>query len=159
MLEVIDFLDSQLAAPYFQVFTRIEYSLKRSGYSRIAKNGTIEADWDKFSKITSKDFKEDNFPKYLAAKEYLLNEPPRRQIKTDEGEVDFERVAAPLAGNNDFEKLISATKRVRNNLYHGGKMSFKGDWRRNEILLEHCHEVLEAAVMSNEPVLRAYMGG
>lgn len=158
MLAVIDYLDSPLAAAYFQVFTRIEYSLKRAGYSKIAKNGTIEADWDKFSKSTSKDFKEDNFPRYLAAKEYLLKAPPRRQIQTDDGIVDFERVAGPLAGNSDLEKLVNAAKRVRNNLYHGGKMSFRGEFRRNEILIEHCHEVLEAAVMSNEPVLRAYMG-
>jgi len=159
MLEVIDFLDSPLASAYFQVFTRIEYSLKQAGYSRIARNGTIEADWDKFSKSTSKDFKEDNFPRYLEAKEYLLNDPPRRQIRTDDGIIDFERIAAPLAGNSDLEKLINATKRVRNNLYHGGKMSFKGEFRRNEILIKHCHEVLEAAVMSNEPVLIAYIGG
>ncbi|MDH0423618.1 hypothetical protein ACMFLR_22340 [Delftia tsuruhatensis] len=159
MLEVIEFLDPPESIAYFKIFTRIEYSLKQAGYSKInQKNNTIDADWEKFARFTSENFKEEHFPGYISAKEYLLAEPPRRQIGAADGSIAFEEVPGALAGRNDFERLISAAKRVRNNLYHGGKMSWNDDYERNNILIKHCHEVLEAAVKSNNAVFDAYMG-
>jgi hypothetical protein len=134
---------SQLANHLFYIFCRMEYALKAAGYNK--GDGPAEANWQ------HKDF--------LAAVEYLIAKPsPELQTA-----IDFIFAAPPkkqviVAGNIEWavaepanaslaDKLLIYVRRVRNNLFHGGK--FNGRWfepERSEPLLRHSLTILSACV-------------
>lgn len=106
---------------FFVVFSRFEYALKASGFLRRDKNGDrAEPGWRDFRNslegILEERFRDD----ILEAVKLLIanNTKPRVQKVFDRMPV-YE--AEELDGHTDFQRAIEATKRVRNNLFHGGK--------------------------------------
>jgi hypothetical protein len=94
-------------------------------------------------------------PQVVAARTYLLAHPPKRQVWVD-GEVTWEAVP-----NNEVsvQILIGHIRRVRNNLYHGGK--FNGKWidpDRSEELISKSLVVLEALVKGDHDLQTAIQG-
>ena len=96
----------------------MEYALKATGF-RLRNSKKAEADWDSFAKGLS-DLRERNETRVKAAIQLFDTEPPRKQI-VDGNSLGWKDV--PLADGSNVE-LFLAVRRIRNNLFHGGKTPF-----------------------------------
>lgn len=144
----------QLAGNLFHAFSRTEYALKAAGYNN--GDGAAEANWRKFAlevdgliaNPTTKDLRE--------AIDFFFNAPPKKQVIVG-GVIQWE-ISEPTT-NSQADKLLIYVRRVRNNLFHGGK--FNGHWfepERSEPLLRHSLTILTACVESVPAVREAYHG-
>ena len=116
------------------MFSRIEYSLKLSGKYALEKRNGVEADWDKFAKDHDTDFDCKRTIHLQKAVKYLLDQPPHKQFLNN-GVLNWKptkKQKIPL-----FQELILSVRRVRNNLFHGGKfqsMDVKDPGRNSDLL-------------------------
>lgn len=130
----------ELAFRFFKLFARYEYALKAMGFARAGSKGQAEPDWDAFANEIGQvalDFGEPN----AKARAYLFEHPPKRQVLVEK------RIEWAEVSNEDrsAQALFGHMRRVRNNLYHGGK--FNGNWlepHRSQELLTHVLALLEA---------------
>jgi hypothetical protein len=111
-----------IAFRLFKLFAQYEYALKVMGFVKATKTGAAEPDWDRFAKEVGRDLLNMDEPSIVKAREYLLSEPPKRQVFSN-GKVIWADV-----DNKDksVNALFGHIRRVRNNLYHGGK--FNHQW-------------------------------
>jgi len=145
---------NRLAGELFCTFARAEYALKAAGYNK--GDGPAQADWSKFAIAIDELIANTEDPKLSTAINFLLNSPPKKQIIKD-GIIQWQ-VSTP-AHNSKAENLLVYIRRIRNNLFHGGK--FNGHWfdpERSRLLLDHCITVLEACINSEPLVYQAYRG-
>lgn len=120
-------IPEELAFEFLGVFARMEYALKSSGFARGGNN--VEADWDsfgssidwRFSRVKSKDFR--------TAVDFLLGEPPRKQVLRD-GRLGW-KDAPPPPGLPKVTRVLLMVRRVRNNLFHGAKV-WSPEYRNRE---------------------------
>ncbi|MFP5411276.1 MAG: hypothetical protein ACLGG6_09885, partial [Gammaproteobacteria bacterium] len=87
---------------------------------------------------------------------FFFNAPPKKQVIVG-GIIQWE-VSEP-GTNSQADKLLIYVRRVRNNLFHGGK--FNGHWfapERSDPLLRHSLTILTACVESVPAVREAYHG-
>ncbi|MDE2166090.1 MAG: hypothetical protein KGJ66_07110 [Alphaproteobacteria bacterium] len=132
------------AVAFFAIFARCEYALKRDPKFLRSANGAAEANWDAFAAALTDDFLEE-IRRSRVAKE-LLEHPPRKQIVRD----------AVLAWSDpgpqidNVQELFAAIRRVRNNLFHGGKFAAPtyvlAGTERERNLLGESRAVLERAL-------------
>lgn len=138
-----------LAFELFQTFARVEYSLKASGFHN--GDGKAEASWDKFA--NSIDGKLEADPKSRDAVAYMQASPPKKQMIVS-GLLEWQ----PVSPNPNLTKeLLLCVRRVRNNLFHGGK--FNGHWfapDRSEELLKHSLSILESCLRASTDLNDAY---
>ena len=88
--------------------------------------------------------------------EFVLDQPPKKQVICNgaiqwSGAVPNQRLKA--------DNLLVYVRRVRNNLFHGGK--FNGNWfepERSEKLIQSCLIILKACVNHVEDTRNAYRG-
>ena len=76
-----------------------------------------------------------------AAATFILDQPPKKQGPNGDNKIIWVEVAA---SDKSAQALFGHIRRMRNNLYHGGK--FNGTWfepERSELLLGHGLTVLE----------------
>ncbi len=145
---------NQLASKFFRVFSRVEYSLKASGYHK--GEGTAEVDWRSFAKVVQPLIEAPSDPLLKEAIDFLLESPPKKQ-EIRSGLLywaDSEPSTDILA-----DKVLIYIRRVRNNLFHGGK--FNDNWfapERSEPLIKHSLVVLAACICQVDEVCRAYKG-
>ena len=145
----------RIAIEVFIEFARFEYCLKASGFLK-TQNGPAEPNWDKFANCT--EIKE-LFDKIQSEPEasdckmrYLLDKPPKQQIAGDDG-LSWNKTNI-ITKSQDY---FVAVRRVRNNLFHGGK--FNGNFfepQRSVELLEAVLCVLKAARDSHQDIKNAY---
>lgn len=125
----------------FKLFAQCEYALKAMGYLRAGRNDAAEADWDRFAGAHGGLLLVSQEPSVITARDFLFNAPPKRQVVVN-GSVDW----APVDANDrSVHALFGHIRRVRNNLYHGGK--FNGRWlqpERSLPLMESALVLLEA---------------
>ncbi len=146
----------QLAFQFFKVFAQCEYALKAMGFGRAARGGdAAEADWDRFANDIGVLLLQETQEDVVAVRTYLLTEPPKRQVWID-GVVKWAMVS-----NNDrsAQMLFGHIRRVRNNLYHGGK--FHAEWiapDRSRELMSKSLLLLEHLAASNEELDHAMRG-
>ena len=143
----------QLSFRLFKTFSRCEYALKAAEF-RTGNHNRVEADWTRFAGEVTGAFDEPADAKLTDAIDYLREYPPRKQVLSDGGLAWSD---TPPDSENDADLLLAYVRRVRNNLFHGGK--FNGRWlepQRSEELLTHCLVVLEAAINAHPAVLEAY---
>lgn len=112
----------RLAFEFFKLFAQYEYALKAMGYGR-SRNGHAEADWDRFANEVGAQVLRLETPDVKEACDYLFRTPPKRQVWADAGHVDWATVTSQ---DRSAQTLFAHLRRVRNNLYHGGK--FNGRW-------------------------------
>ena len=111
-------LDRALVCEFFAIFSRFEYALKETGFCVAGRYGAAMPNWIGFQeRIGTKLSSYDNIEVKRAIR-FLTANPPQVQ-KVEEGRAVFQ--ADDLRGDNDGERAIEATRRVRNNLFHGGK--------------------------------------
>ncbi len=142
----------QLATNMFRTFARFEYSLKAAGFHR--GNGAAEPDWRAFAVSVSGLFDDPRTAEFSTAVGYILAHPPKKQIIAD-GVLSWGD-AAPNT-NLQSDLVLQYIRRVRNNLFHGGK--FNGQWfqpERSECLLKHSLVILTACLEASPEVGEAY---
>lgn len=143
-----------LAAEFFRVFARTEYALKASGFNQ--GNGPAEPNWTKFALAVEAFVGNPPNEKVLQAVKFILNEPPKKQFITD-GFIEWREVKPST--NSQADALFQYIRRIRNNLFHGGK--FNDHWfapERSERLMRAGLVVLLAAVEQDSKVREAYHG-
>ena len=143
-----------LASVFFHAFSRAEYALKASGFNN--GDGPAEANWKSFASSVEVLIANAALPELKEAIDFFLNSPPKKQVIIN-GVIQWD-VSEPQT-NSKADKLLIYVRRVRNNLFHGGK--FNGRWfepERSELLLRHGLTILRACVESTPSVKEAYHG-
>jgi hypothetical protein len=141
---------------FFKAFSSTEYALKAAGYLENKKDGEeAKADWDRFA-IDAEGFIEkvsdDNFS---IAREFLLTRPPKKQIVKD-GTVAWKDT--PASRGSPTKDLFVYIRRVRNNLFHGGKYDGK-IWmaaERSLELFQHSLTILEKCLSSHPELIKVH---
>lgn len=143
-----------LAGELFQVFSRTEYALKASGYHK--GDGIAEANWREFALDVENLIAQPRTQALREAINFFLSSPPKKQVIVG-GIIQWE--ASDPATESEADRLLIYVRRVRNNLFHGGK--FNGRWfapERSEALLRHSLTILSVCVESVPSVREAYHG-
>lgn len=133
--------DPELVYRFLAVFSRFEYALKLSPGLAKGDRSKVEADWDKFADFLSGHFERERTPELKTATDYLLDEPPQKQVLRGTA---LDWVPGLIADKTDLEALLLYVRRMRNNLFHGGKSQDKSPMQvdRNAALLSHGLTVL-----------------
>ena len=143
-----------LAAEFFRVFSRTEYALKASGFNR--GDGPAEANWTTFAAAVETIVDSPSAPEVKEAVDFILNDPPKKQYIAS-GLMEWRAVKPDT--NSQADALFQYIRRIRNNLFHGGK--FNGNWfapERSERLMRAGLVVLNASVEQEPNVRKAYHG-
>ncbi len=136
----------QFAIQLFQKFARIEYALKAAGFHN--GDGPAIPNWDKFASSVSGVLEND--PAIVVAIKYMSEKPPKKQIIQNQ----LLKWEDPMPIASKTHEILSCVRRVRNNLFHGGK--FNGHWlapERSKELLSHSLSILDACLRAS-PVLK-----
>lgn len=144
----------RLAGEMFQTFSRFEYALKAAGFH--TGEGEANSNWRGFALTVPNIFDDPQDQALKNAVAYLLAHPPKKQMI--EGNVLTWKEVAPETDLKSDEVLIYV-RRVRNNLFHGGK--FNGHWfepQRSKELLHHALVILRACLAASDNVRAAYDG-
>ena len=139
----------KLAIELFKKFARIEYALKVAGFHN--GEGKAEPNWDKFASTIQGQLEHDGV--IVEAVQYMKEQPPKKQVVRN-GLLEWE-AATPSA--SETHELLLCVRRVRNNLFHGGK--FNGHWfapERSETLLRHSLSILDACLRSSPMLNEAF---
>jgi len=147
-------INKELVLEFFLVLSRMEFALKVEGYC-IGGNNRVFPDWGLFASEVGEKFSCGDNEKLSTAIDYYLGHPPKKQILSD-GHLAW--VDAPPNNATEVEKAIILVRRVRNNLFHGGKYNDQGhdEAARNEMLLEMGITIINGAMHYSPNVERAY---
>lgn len=120
----------------FRIFARFEFALKMAGYCELRREAVI-LNWDRFANSNAISKKFYDYVCQTGICPTMLNSPPKS-----------ETIAAGVWGFSDEvlkpsspQELFGALRRVRNNLFHGGKY-FDDDHDRNAMLVSEAISVL-----------------
>ncbi len=133
----------ELAVEFLAVFSRMEYALKVTTYA-VGNDSKVDANWDKFANTVNDAFTAIADADVVAAREFLLANPPRKQVLNN-GKVDFKDQVIDEA-QRPTQQVLLMVRTIRNNLFHGGKYLPNGEQEpgRNKVLVTHAMRVLLA---------------
>lgn len=145
---------NRLATELFRTFARFEYALKASGFHQ--GDGAAEAHWRDFAVAMADAFDSPPDGKFHDAITYILEHPPKKQM-VENGILKW----AVVPPNTDLRSdlVLLYVRRVRNNLFHGGK--FNGHWfepERSAQLLNASLTILNGCLSVSGAVREAYRG-
>lgn len=143
---------TELAKELFRTFARFEFALKEAGFH--TGEGDASPHWRNFALSIDAVLEEQATPELAAAIEYILEEPPHKQVVRN-GALTWE--LAPPQTDSRADLVLLYVRRVRNNLFHGGK--FNGHWfdpDRSESLMTSSLVILNAALAASQPVGQAF---
>lgn len=143
-----------LATEFFLVFSRFEYALKASGFNK--GDGPAQPNWSMFAAAVKNWVSSTRDQKVSEAIQFILREPPKKQF-IEHGNIVWKDGC--LSTQSQSDALFQYIRRIRNNLFHGGK--FNGHWfapERSELLMRAGLIVLKAAVEQESSVRAAYHG-
>jgi hypothetical protein len=155
-------VDRELVLRFFVTFARFEFALKNSGFfgPQGVPPGELrdaQPDWDAFASSIRDVFEHAQDHALSAACDYLLRlSPPAREVALGD-KVVWDTTPPPDA-LPEVTRVLLSVRRVRNNLFHGGKFTTVpvGDAGRNSALLEHSLVVLEACLQLSAKVRTQY---
>lgn len=142
----------RLAQKMFRQFARMEYALKAAGY--LCKEPNAKADWASYAETIDDAMSDPRRKEVTIAINFLMTHPPRKQIVRD-GLIEWDDAPPHHKSNTDL--LLLYVRRVRNNLFHGGK--FNSKWfapERSERLLQSSLTVLDYCLELSPEVKKAY---
>lgn len=147
-------IDDELIYEFFSTVSRIEYGLKSTGYFHRARHGGAAPNWDRFAAELAGTFNMESNEDLHMACLYYIAQPPGEQV------VENNRLVWSQGfpdRDSEFESLLSLVRRVRNNLFHGGKSNPQGsdESERNMLLLRYGLIILNEAVRLNPQVQAA----
>lgn len=143
-----------LACKFFRDFARMEYALKESGSWREGNNA--QADWKSLGEHIDAHLDGEVFTSIEKSVKYVEGDPPQKQV-VSKGRLDWID-SYPNCGSRG-ERLLEYVRRVRNNLFHGGK---ERRWRDNDgierdcLLIDHSLRILEACRTVSPYLIEAY---
>jgi len=130
----------------FRIFARFEFALKMAGYAEM-KKGKLDIAWDRFANSEPIG---GTFLSYVREHNIcptILNAPPKADF-IENGLYGFEQNAEPP---QSVQELFGAVRRVRNNLFHGGKY-FGNDKSRDRRFVREAIAVLLLAAEKHPDV-------
>ena len=136
----------------FKIMMRLEFSLKEIGYSRAANSNSVEVDWDRFSNISLGRLFFEKIKESGKAKN-LIQYPPKLQSIVEKDRLDW----VEKGEVSNIQELIGALRRVRNNLFHGGK-SGDVDSDRNKYLVSEALLVVDYILQNDENLRNIFEG-
>ena len=113
------------AVEFLGVFARFEFALKYAGYRGRSANNAVTANWDTFAATVRAQFNKAATAQLAAAVDYLIQHPPKRQEVDPTGALVFAVVQHDQT-KTELEQALICVRRVRNNLFHGGKIHSGG---------------------------------
>lgn len=144
------------AVRMFWTFAQMEYALKAvKAFRTVKKDRSVGPNWRKFAETIDADFNNNQDANFTEAVNFLINKPPGRQIQNDLKELHWDYT--PCNGTCRADVILAHVRRVRNNLFHGGK--FHGVYHtgeRAEELLTHSLCVMHVSVNLHEEVREAF---
>jgi hypothetical protein len=143
-------LDRELVCEFFGVFSRFEYALKESGLTRDVR-GIVEPAWWRFAENMNGWLTVEPDSALAEAIDFLCDEPA--QVQT--GPHNWEMRA--LHGKMRLEHAIDAARRVRHNLFHGGKHTPHSPPGKDERLVRSALALLYSCLEQNTPLREIYM--
>jgi hypothetical protein len=149
-------INRDLVLNFFLTLSRLEFALKITGYVRGNEDG-VEPDWDRFARDISNSFDIKKNDSLVEAVYYYLGHPPQKQVLID-GSLDW--VPAVPNGGSEIQRALILVRRVRNNLFHGGKYNYQRheETERNEALLSMGITILREVMDSQPRIQAAYQG-
>lgn len=144
----------RLAAEFFYVFARMEYALKASGFHY--GDGPAEPNWTDFAKSVETIITNPSTSELKDAIEFILSAPPKKQFIAG-GAIEWREIQPST--NSKADALFQYVRRIRNNLFHGGK--FNGHWfapERSESLMKAALVVLRQSIEAQPQVSEAFHG-
>ena len=147
-------LDHDLLFEFFLTFARFEFALKAAGFV-MGNLREAKPDWPGFGKsIDLASARLD--PKCGAAVDYLWLHPPWRQVVTPNGLAWDSTVG--FAKLERMDQVLDLVRRVRNNLFHGGKFNDEvhSGPGRTELLLRHSIAVLHRCLELSPSAAQSY---
>src|SRR3989344_3131329 len=142
----------ELSLRMFRTFARFEYALKAVGFH--SGDGKAEANWTKFGNAFPDVLNDPISDELKEAVGYFDEKPPQKQVIVG-GVLGWS--PSPPRTKNKSDEILIYVRRVRNNLFHGGK--FNGKWfepQRSAELLRHSLTILDAFREASEDVNAAY---
>lgn len=139
-------IDRDLVCNFFAVFSRFEYAMKATRYCRSDRYRNAVPNWRLLREILGEPIELDLQGNAVVLVDYLISEPPQVQ-KYEQGSAIFR--AVPLSGTRRGEWAIDAAKRVRNNLFHGGKHTPHSTAERDTRLILAALVVLDACLQAD----------
>ena len=144
-------IKKDLVTGFSILFSRFEYALKRTPPYALGDNRGVRADWCAFAKKHEDDFDSSKPDELQEAVEYLRSEPPNKQILRNKS---LGWKAVEKQNISPLKQVVDAVRRVRNNLFHGGKFPVPSEKEpgRNRKLLQSCETILWELVLLNDEV-------
>lgn len=129
-----------LLCDFLFTFARFEQALKAADFHQ--GDGRAEPDWMSFAELDQvrEEFEDPDSP---VAQDiaFLLDDPPRRQVVHDD---NLSWDVAPVNQNLDSKTALEYVKRVRHNLFHGGKFENEGFLRDRDVdLIRSAYRILQ----------------
>lgn len=148
-------LPQKLTYEFLGTFARFEYALKESGFAK-GSAASVEPTWDAFATSIDWHFRRVADPDFKAAVEFLLNEPPRKQVLL--GVAIVWKESPPRRTLPKAQQVLLMVRRVRNNLFHGAKVwsTEYGNRDRDIKLVEASLTVLKHCTLLNARVHEAF---
>lgn len=150
LYEILE-IEKDLVTDFSIFFSRFEYALKRTIKYAAEKNNRINANWDEFALNHDSVFIPERTENLKLAVDYLLAKPPKKQTLKN-GTLGWKDV--PQQNTPRLQQILCSVRRVRNNLFHGGKFP-DGDIAepgRDRKLLQNCIIILEECLRLNDEV-------
>lgn len=148
-------IDSELdkmACQFFRLFSRAEYALKMAGF--YTNSTYLQPDWTRFASTVDTIITSPPSDELEAAVSFIVNAPPMKQVVRN-NRLEWE--PAPVSTACLADEVLVYIRRVRNNLFHGGK--FNGRWfapERSEPLIQHSMTILSACIAENPATRSAF---
>ena len=135
-----------------KVLMRLEFALKDAGYVVAGQRQTAEVQWDRYAneKLGSAFW---NKIKEATSAAALIESPPKRQVVDQGGNLAWEEAGAVKS----VQELVGALRRVRNNLFHGGK-SGDPDAERNARLYAASLYIIDQILREDDIVRTIFTG-
>jgi len=144
---------------FMDAFMSAECALKHGGFGHM-QGGAACANWDKFASSIKKSFNDVADQPFRDAVAYLVQNPPRKQVINGRA-LKWEE-APPPADASASQQCLLMIRRVRNNLFHGGKNYVMGGAdtsERNDKLVTSSLIVLDHVMSLNQDVHAHYRHG
>ena len=146
-------INSELVCEFAAVFMRFEYAMKASDYCAGDRWHNAVPNWKLLKDDLGMKLDQLQDMEVQQAIQCLLKDPPQVQ-KFLYGRPGFQQT--PLLGATEGAKALEAAKRVRNNLFHGGKHTPHSPPERDTRLLEASFVVLRACLALNKELASEY---
>ena len=131
----------------------MEYALKQKGFLINGMAGAnAQASWHEFAKSPGGEFFRDTQKDSDVAA--FCAKPPKKQVVDENGSPCWKDVA-PVSDN---ASLFTALRRLRNNLFHGGKSDNPGD-ERNIFLFRAGIEIIRASLDCSPDLKQVFEDG